>query len=139
MENTTRATADSPDKWLIRAAGLARAALGVEPRGVVAVPRDGNAVVLYDGAPMNTNTREGFILNRLLPRPGSPPWVLVSLSPTGMLVAEREAAERVMAAARLVDIDIEAVIHAGKTQYRPLALSELLLAEFEAAVESAKE
>lgn len=94
---------------------LAHWAAGTLPkgeRGLVAV-RDGDAAVitLARGEALGQSTRAGAVLARLLTPPSREPWVVVAVRPGGpVLRREREAADRIWAASRLVDLPLRAIV-----------------------------
>lgn len=99
---------------LAQVAQVARATVAVGERAVVAVHDDGTSVTLQLGQSMGNTTRAGAVVARLLVKLGA--WWVVSITPDTSSKAarrlEREAAERVQAAARLVALPLHGCISA---------------------------
>jgi hypothetical protein len=107
-----------PPPWRAVTADL-RAQIAVRERALLAVraSRAEPPVTLALGEALGTATRAGAVLARLLAAPGSGPWWIVAIRPGGPVQKrERDAAERVAAAARLIDVPLAGLALAAGSQ-----------------------
>lgn len=91
-------------------------------KALLATRGDGQWITLELGETLNQRTRAGRVLGRLLGTFGDGPWYIVASRPgtprTPPMKVEHEAAERIAAAARLVDLPLAGVyldVRGGKT------------------------
>lgn len=99
----------APEPFWRRVAAELRTQIAVGERALLAVraSRAEPPVTLALGECLGTSTRAGAVLARLLAAPGNGPWFIVAVRPAGPVQKrERDAAERVVAAARLIDVPL---------------------------------
>ncbi len=91
-------------------------------KALLATRGDGQWITLELGETLNQRTRAGRVLGRLLGTFGDGPWYIIASRPgtsrTPPMKVEREAAERIAAAARLTDLPLAGVyldVRGGKT------------------------
>jgi len=92
-----------------RVAAELRTQIAVGERAILAVraSRAEPPVTLALGECFGSSTRAGAVLARLLAAPGSGPWYIVGIRPAGAVQKrEQDAASRIAAAARLIDVPL---------------------------------
>lgn len=110
-----------------RVAEAMRGQVAIGERALLAVrlERAEAPVTLALGDTLGAGTRAGAVLARLLASPGEGAWWLIGVRPGGPpQKKEREAAERIAAAARLVDLPLAGVVLVAGTRTWPLNETE---------------
>lgn len=106
-----------------------RGQVAIGERALLAVRADQTQtpLTLALGDALGPNTRAGSVLARLLSSPGEGPWWLIGVRPGGPpQKKEREAAERIAAAARLVDLPLARVVLIAGNHAWPLNEAETI-------------
>lgn len=120
----TQAPTEAPQPLWRQVAEAMRGQVAIGERALLAfrVERPESPVTLALGSALGSDTRAGAVLARLLAVPGEGAWWLVGVRPGGApQKREIEAAERILAAARLVDLPFAGVVIAGGTRAWPVA------------------
>jgi DNA repair protein RadC len=115
---------EAPQPLWRQVAEAMRGQVAIGERALLAfrVERPESPVTLALGSALGSDTRAGAVLARLLSVPGEGAWWLVGVRPGGPpQKREIEAAERILAAARLVDLPFAGVVIAGGTRAWPVA------------------
>lgn len=116
--------AEAPQPLWRQVAEAMRGQVAIGERALLAfrIERPESPVTLALGSALGSDTRAGAVLARLLAVPGEGAWWLVGVRPGGApQKREIEAAERILAAARLVDLPFAGVVIAGGTRAWPVA------------------
>ncbi len=120
----TSTPTEAPQPLWRQVAEAMRGQVAIGERALLAfrLERPESPVTLALGSALGSDTRAGAVLARLLAVPGEGAWWLVGVRPGGApQKREIEAAERILAAARLVDLPFAGVVIAGGTRAWPVA------------------